>query len=227
MPDVNWYVPGPTGPNEGQCTQLANVPSRGFRSRYLWDPNGNKTTEPSKGQRYLLSTMLGVTQGRGNTVEEVLSYLRRAAAADGTRPQGTIYFMWNKDVRSTTRDKCFESVAAQINGLGVRAKVQQGVVPDGAKDVTGMMVGAADFDLSQVRHHNSARRHLRTSDELRRNLDAQRWSDPAQRIPAARRGRRQRHGGRAPRDSGQVPAAVAAIALRARLLAGRGVLPID
>ena len=153
-PGVNWYVPGPLAPNVAQCTQLAKVPSRGFHSRYLWDADGKRTTDPTKGQRYLLSTMLGVTQGRGNTVEEVVSYLRRAKSADvaaleGKRPQGTIYFMWNKDVRSATRDKCFEPIAAQINLLGVRAKVQQGRVPDGAKDVTGMMVGTPDFDLKK------------------------------------------------------------------------------
>jgi uncharacterized protein (TIGR03790 family) len=147
---VNWYVPGPPGVNEARCTDLANVKSRGFRSRYLWDPSGHKTVEAEKGQRFLLSTMLGVTQGRGNTVEEVIDYLRRSAAADGMRPNGTIYFMWNKDVRSVTRDKCFDSVAAQINSLGVRAKVQQGIVPDGAKDATGMMVGYADFNLAKA-----------------------------------------------------------------------------
>jgi hypothetical protein len=150
QPDVNWYVPGPILPNVAQCAQLVNVPSRGFRSRYRWDPDGKKSVDNKNSQRYMLSTMLGVTQGRGNTVEEVLSYLRRSAAADGTRPPGTIYFMWNKDVRSSTRDKCFESVAAQINGLGVRAKVQQGRLPDGAKDVAGLMVGTSDFDLAKA-----------------------------------------------------------------------------
>ncbi|HEX3601519.1 MAG TPA: TIGR03790 family protein, partial [Lacipirellulaceae bacterium] len=149
MPTVNWYVPGPTEMNIAQCSQLTNVPSRGFRSRYAWEPDGTKNDDPTKGQRYLLSTMLGVTQGRGNTVPEVLSYLRRSAAADGTRPKGTIYFMWNKDIRSSTRDKCFSSVAAQINALGVPAKVEQGLVPDGAKDVAGMMVGTADFSLAK------------------------------------------------------------------------------
>jgi hypothetical protein len=150
--NTNWYVPGPTGLNESRCTQIANVPSRGFRSRYQWDPEGKKVVGDSAGQRYLLSTMLGVTQGRGNTVDEVIAYLRRSAAADGTRPQGTTYFMWNKDIRSATRDKCFETMAAQINALpgGPRAKVQQGVLPDGAKDVVGLMVGAADFDLKRA-----------------------------------------------------------------------------
>jgi uncharacterized protein (TIGR03790 family) len=149
QPGINWYLSGPIGKNEAQCTELANVKSRGFRTRYLWDPEGNKTEEAAKGQRYLLSTMLGVTQGRGNTVDEVITYLRRAAGADGTRPQGTVYFMWNGDVRSSTRDKCFPAVAAQINAAGVRAKVQQGIIPDGAKDVCGLMVGAAKFDVKK------------------------------------------------------------------------------
>ncbi len=149
MPNINWYVPNSSSANEVQCTALANVPSRGFRSRYLWDPTGEKTSDATKGQRYLLSTMLGVTQGRGNTVPEVLSYLRRSAAADGTRPPGTIYFMWNKDIRSSTRDKCFSSVAAQINSAGVVAKVQQGRMPDGAKDVAGLMAGVEEFDLAK------------------------------------------------------------------------------
>ncbi len=151
MPDVNWYVPGLVGANQGQCTQLENVRSHGFRSRYSWEPGGEISQDsPKGGQRYLLSTMLGVTQGRGNTEDEIRAYLRRSAAADGTRPQGTIYFMWNKDVRSATRDKCFAAVAKQINAVGVTAKVRQGVLPDGANDVTGLMVGASDFDLKKA-----------------------------------------------------------------------------
>jgi uncharacterized protein (TIGR03790 family) len=149
-PNSNWYVPGKFGPNGQSCTQLANVPSRGFRSRYLWDESGNKTTQAGAGQRYLLSTMLGVTQGRGNTVDEVLAYLRRSAAADGTRPNGTMYYMWNKDIRSTTRDKCFEQVAAQIKAAGVKAEVKQGILPNGAKDVAGLMVGASDFSVPKA-----------------------------------------------------------------------------
>jgi hypothetical protein len=148
-PDINWYVPGPTIPNIEQCQSLANVPSRAFRSRYMWDKDSKKTTGVPAGQRYLLSTMLGVTYGRGNTVDEVLNYLQRSALADGTRPNGTIYLMWNKDVRSSTRDKCFPAVAAQINAAGGRAVVKQGRLPTGAKDVAGLMVGAADFDLAK------------------------------------------------------------------------------
>lgn len=147
MPSVNWYVPGSNEQNQWNCQQLDGVPSRGFRSRYLWDSQGKHTTLGAAGQRYLLSTILGITQGRGNTVEEVLSYLRRAATADGTRPRGTVYFVWNKDVRSTTRDKCFAGVAAEINRAGVRASVVRGRLPNSARDVMGLMTGTPEFDL--------------------------------------------------------------------------------
>jgi uncharacterized protein (TIGR03790 family) len=150
-PDINWYVPGPIEPNISACQKLANVPTRGFRGRYLWDKNGRRTETADAGQRYLLSTTLGVTRGRGNTVEEVLSYLRRSAGADGTRPRGTIYFMWNRDVRSSVRDKCFASVAEQINKAGGQATVRQGRLPDGATDVSGLMAGMQSFDLPASR----------------------------------------------------------------------------
>ncbi|HEX2474879.1 MAG TPA: TIGR03790 family protein [Lacipirellulaceae bacterium] len=148
MPTANWYVPGPIEPNVSACQSLANVPSRGFRSRYSWDQNGKRTEAANSGQRYLLSTTLGITRGRGNTIEEVISYLRRSVAADGTRPRGTIYFMWNRNVRSTVRDKCYASIAAQINQAGGRATVRQGRLPDGAKDVAGLMVGLESFDVA-------------------------------------------------------------------------------
>jgi hypothetical protein len=146
MPDVNWYVPGPIAANQFVCQKLENVPSRGFRSRYLWDRNGARTSSTSAGQRYLLCTMLGVTHGRGNTVPEVLAYLRRAVAADGTRPRGTIYFMFNRDERSQPRDKCYPAVAAQLQQFGIRATVRQGTIPRAAKDVMGLMTGVARFD---------------------------------------------------------------------------------
>jgi uncharacterized protein (TIGR03790 family) len=146
-PDINGYVPDSSKLNIEQCRNLASVQSRAFRSRYMWDRDGKKTTQG--GQNYMLSTMLGVTRGRGNTVDEVLNYLQRSARADGTHPNGNIYFMWNKDVRSSTRDKCFPAIAAQINASGARAIVKQGRLPNGAKDVAGLMVGAADFNLAK------------------------------------------------------------------------------
>ncbi len=142
VPIVNWYVSPNDSGNVVKCQQMNHVKSRGFHSHYFWAPDGSRTTDRSKGQSYLLSTMLGVTTGRGNTVDEILSYLRRSVDADGTRPRGTFYYMKNNDVRSQTRHDCYDAAAAQLKKLGVSATVQPGVVPTGAKDVLGIMTGS-------------------------------------------------------------------------------------
>lgn len=121
-------------------------PTRGFRSRYAW----NQAGEPADtGPRYMLSTMLGVTCGRGNSVSEVLDSLRRAAGADGDAHPGTIYFLENGDVRSATRDWAFPSAMAQLRSLGIRCVTEAGVLPQGKKDVAGAVIGIADFDWTR------------------------------------------------------------------------------
>ena len=116
----------------------------GFRSWYGWSPNGDLME--MGGNRYLLAAMLGVTAGRGNTVPEIVRALTTAAAADGTRPPGTIYFMTNNDIRTETRSKEFPAVVRALQGLGVAAQVANGSLPTGKPDVAGLMAGVADFD---------------------------------------------------------------------------------
>jgi len=119
-------------------------PSHGFRSWYGWGPKGELLE--AGGQRYMLSTMLGMTSGRGNSVGEVIRYLRRAAEADGTRPKGTIYYMRNDDVRSTVRAGGFPDAAEELEKLGVAAQVLPGVLPPSRPDVQGAMTGIAEFN---------------------------------------------------------------------------------
>lgn len=149
MPTVNWYVSPKSDGNVLKCQQMNKVESRGFHSRYFWTPDGSKSLDPSKGQSYLLSTMLGVTTGRGNTVDEILAYLKRAVEADGMRPRGTFYYMKNSDIRSVTRDSCFAAAADDIKRLGVSAAVLPGVLPPRTNDVLGIMTGAADLDIAK------------------------------------------------------------------------------
>jgi uncharacterized protein (TIGR03790 family) len=146
-PNVNWYVAPADGDNFLKCQTLGAVTSRGFRSTAFWAPDGATTKDPAQGQNYLLSTMLGVTTGRGNTVDEVIAYLRRSAAADGTRPRGTFYYMKNNDVRSRTRHECYDAVAQKLIQLGVPAAVVPGILPQGARDVLGIMTGSRSFDF--------------------------------------------------------------------------------
>jgi hypothetical protein len=60
-------------------------PTMGFSSLIGWNPAG-QPGPPAAGMRYLLSTMLSVTSGRGMSVSEAISQLERSAAADSTFP---------------------------------------------------------------------------------------------------------------------------------------------
>jgi len=116
----------------------------GFRSWYGWGPQGQLFE--AGGARYLLATMLGVTAGRGNRVDEVLACLTSAARADGTRPPGTIYFVTNSDIRTTTRSTVFNATVKALEGLGVRAEIVGGTLPVRKRDVAGLMTGTPGFD---------------------------------------------------------------------------------
>lgn len=118
---------------------------RGFRGCYQWRMDGELALN-LPGPRYLLSTMLAVTSGRGNSVEEGMASLRRAAAADGTRPAGTIYYMVNEDIRSKTRQPAFEAAVARLAELSVKAEIVRGIMPEKRRDVAGIMAGSAAFE---------------------------------------------------------------------------------
>ncbi len=120
-------------------------PAVGFRSSVGWLPNGTPTTD-ERAPRYLLSTVLACTTGRGTSVDEALANLRRSAAADGSHPPGTIYFERNGDVRSTTREWAFRNAARKLESLGVKAVIEDGVLPRQKADVAGAVIGVADFD---------------------------------------------------------------------------------
>jgi prepilin-type processing-associated H-X9-DG protein len=124
----------------------AGVPKStdGFQGWHRYDAKGDVVKEA--GNRYLLSVMLGVTAGRGNSVPEIVRGLESSAAADGTKPPGTIYFVTNDDVRTKTRSPAFPPIVEALEALGVKAEVVSGVLPSAKRDVAGLMTGAADFD---------------------------------------------------------------------------------
>jgi hypothetical protein len=120
--------------------------SVGFRGNRQYNARGEVVEKG--GRRYFLSTMLGVTTGRGNPQSEVLAYLRRSAAADGTHPKGTIYFMRNDDIRSKKREEFspFSTAVTELQALGVNAEILEGTVPLNKRDVQGTVMGTAAFD---------------------------------------------------------------------------------
>jgi len=136
---MNWYYRTVRG-------ETLTPPTHGFRSIYPFNPQGQilKKDEGTR-QHYFLSTMLGYTSGRGNSVREVLQYLKRSAQADGTQPRGTIYLVKNSNVRSTTRHRAFPDVVAALKKEGVSASILDGTVPKGKKDVLGAVIGSASY----------------------------------------------------------------------------------
>jgi hypothetical protein len=116
----------------------------GFRGWHRYGAQGEVVKDA--GNRYLLSVMLGVTAGRGNSVPEIVRGLEASAAADGTKPSGTIYFVTNDDVRTKTRSQAFPPIVRALEALGVKAEIVSGVLPSSKRDVAGLMTGAADFD---------------------------------------------------------------------------------
>jgi hypothetical protein len=124
---------------------LRMVAPRGFRRTTGWEMDGSPMpNRPDRG--YLLSTVIGISAGRGNTVDEIKQMIHRSVAADGTAPKGTIYYMVNNDVRSKARQWGFKPAVQQLAALGVRGEIIQGDIPKNAKDVAGAMVGIADFN---------------------------------------------------------------------------------
>ena len=126
-----------------QHSDIQVQPGVPFGSQRAWNPSG---ASDSSGQHYMLSTVLGVTAGRGNSEDEVLKYLQRSQLADFTSPKGTIYFERNGDVRSKTREWGFQPAADELKKLGVNAIVEDGVLPQNRSDVAGATIGAAGFD---------------------------------------------------------------------------------
>ena len=124
---------------------LVMQPPLRFAATSGWLPTGQRVP-PNQGLRYLLSTMLAYTSGRGNSVSEAWAGLRRSIAADGTRPKGTVYYLRNNDVRSTTREWGFAPAAAKLRELGVNAAVESGTIPVKKSDVAGLTAGAASFN---------------------------------------------------------------------------------
>ncbi|MGB9688011.1 hypothetical protein [Thermogutta sp.] len=125
------------------------LPTLGFNSRLQFDEHGNLAKQ---GQRYLLSMVLAVAADedtRGNTLEEIFEYLRRSAAADGSFPQGTIYFVQNDDIRSRTRDPAYPEVVEALQKLDVRAEIVHGIMPENKPDCQGVMMGTAEFDWAR------------------------------------------------------------------------------
>jgi hypothetical protein len=119
--------------------------SRAFSATSEWGAGGQVVE--SGGYRYLMATALGVSHGRGNTPTEIISILKRARGADGTKPPGTIYYMRNNDVRSRARHDTFAAAVKELQQLNVKAEIVNGSTPLQKADVAGLTTGTPLLNL--------------------------------------------------------------------------------
>ena len=80
----------------------------------------------------------------------MIESLKRATYAEASPPNGVFYFMRNGDVRSATRHACYAEAAAALREAGAAAEVKEGVVPKGAKRVSGLTMGRDRLGLDQA-----------------------------------------------------------------------------
>ena len=119
--------------------------SHGFCAQYQWAPGGKMAS--GNGIGYFLSAILGVTDGRGNSADEIISCLRSSAAADGTQPKGTIYYVKNGTVRSKPRHDGFDRAIRKIRLLGVQAEILEGMVLNRKPRVMGLTSGSPQLGV--------------------------------------------------------------------------------
>ncbi|MHC4873535.1 MAG: hypothetical protein ACYTFY_16950 [Planctomycetota bacterium] len=116
-----------------------------FNSNLYFKPDGT-SAEEGPGRKYLLSMVLGVTSGRGNTADEVINMLERSKKAEGSNPDGTIYIAKNGGVRSTTREWAFKKTVEQLKRQGIKAEIVDGILPEKKNDVAGAVIGSSAYD---------------------------------------------------------------------------------
>lgn len=144
---------GPDRLPQGAVVPAAYEPSRGFRAKQAWGDAAGGGTD-----RYVLSVMLGYAGRSGNSLPEIVGYLRRAATSDGTQPVGTVYLMENRDIRGRVRRHLFPAAIAELRARGRRAEVlvagqdgQNGDEPRGKGDVMGLVAGTQIVRWSKSR----------------------------------------------------------------------------
>ena len=125
------------------------LPTRQFKNEINWDQNGWPTSGDDSGQRYIISTVLGVSPSLGGTanLQENLAQLKRTAMADGTRPSGTFFFANHGDVRSRSRAPQFEYAVTELKKLGYSAEIIKTTMPKN-QEVLGATLGSAKIPWS-------------------------------------------------------------------------------
>lgn len=121
-------------------------PAIPFSARETYGINGIPLGDPQQGVRFLLSTALAVTSGRGSTLREAIDNLKRSAAADGTGKPAEFFFSDSNDVRSKTRMPLVPIAASHLKEMGHEVIIEKGRLPLNRKRLMGAMLGSANYD---------------------------------------------------------------------------------
>jgi len=98
--------------------------------------------------QYFMSGTIGYTGANGNTVGEVIASLQSAAASDGSRPAGTVYFENSLDPDcSGPRMPEWPVTIGQLNARGILSVSETSTTPQNRNNVLGAVVGAATMTL--------------------------------------------------------------------------------
>ncbi len=114
-----------------------------YQVQYWANKIGTKEATP-RATNYYMGGEIGHTGVQGNTPDQIIWNLQRNAAADGTRPVGTVYFEENDDVRSNAREYQWPQAQAQLTARGVPWKQERlvsGAAPLNRTDVRGATTG--------------------------------------------------------------------------------------
>ncbi len=111
----------------------------------------------SNGRSYMMGGLLAMTGQHGNSVQQVIDNLQVTAAADGQRPEGTIYFMdgGSTDPRVNTRKSQWNGASApippELDARGIPWQIVGGTntggTPRNQSNIRGVVAGVGDPDL--------------------------------------------------------------------------------
>jgi hypothetical protein len=112
FPVSNWTQSNAAYPNDADFYGPAPAGTRAISAETVFD-----------GKTYWPAMMLGYTGRGGLRIGEWFEIIDRAKLRDGTKPDGTIYWPLNSDVRSTTRESQISVVAPIWQARGLRYMV--------------------------------------------------------------------------------------------------------
>ncbi len=110
------------------------------------NPAIHHSTVQADGSQWYMSGTIGYAGMNGLTTSQVIANLQRTVAADGTKPQGKIYFEDNSDVRSTTRDVYWPSAEQYMTAHNIPWVYEDnvsGATPTNRTNVRGAVIGSA------------------------------------------------------------------------------------